>query len=87
MTNLFFEADPGTEEPGSDECGRPAHDVNRAAAGDVYDAHLPEPAVVAVDPVRGEAVDDEAQRGEHAVGTHVAPMMYSRHQSGESVDR
>ena len=63
---------PGSEEPRGDEGGGAADDVDGPAAGDVDGAHLPEPA--AVDPVRREAVDDEAQRGEGAVGAHVAPV-------------
>ena len=46
-----------------------------SAARDVDDAHLPEPALAAVDPVRREAVDDEGERGEGAVGAHVAPAV------------
>ena len=63
---------PRSEEPRGDEGGGAADDVDGPAAGDVDGAHLPEPA--AVDPVRREAVDDEAQRGEGAVGAHVAPV-------------
>ena len=68
---------PGSEEPCRDECGGAADDVDGSAAGDVDGAHLPEPAGAAVDPVRREAVDDEAQRREHAVGAHVAPVLWN----------
>ena len=35
-----------------------------------------QPAVGGVDPVRGEAVDDDGEGGEHAEGTHVAPVNF-----------